>query len=115
DVAFADIAEFCERTFRHVAQTKALEFSIELAEDIPPTFRSDPKRVQQVLKNLLSNAFKFTSRGSVDLTIRRAESGWGKGRPTLDHAETVIALEVHDTGSGVPKDKQWIIFEAFQQ
>src|SRR5437773_9374350 len=74
---------------------------------------TDAKRLQQVIKNLLSNAFKFTRQGQVSLTIMRAA-----GDSYAEHlrdADTVLAFVVSDTGIGIPSDKQQIIFEAFQQ
>jgi len=110
DVAFKDIRDYTERTFRQLANDRGLVFAIELDPALPPIFRSDMTRLQQVLKNLLSNAFKFTSEGSVQLRI------------FLDHSHKIpgtsgpwIAFEVSDSGIGIPPDKQRIIFEAFQQ
>jgi CheY-like chemotaxis protein len=88
---------------------------VEVQPDAPSTIYTDPQRLQQVLKNLLSNAFKFTEQGAVTLTIRKADKGKRFASRTLDQAETVIAFAVSDTGIGVPKDKQQLIFEAFQQ
>ena len=76
---------------------------------------TDPRRLQQVLKNLLSNAFKFTERGGVGLTMALATEGWGPDNEALDHAGAVLAFSVTDTGIGIPLHKQKIIFEAFQQ
>jgi CheY-like chemotaxis protein len=76
---------------------------------------ADLKRLQQVLKNLLSNAFKFTHQGSVTLTLDAASTGWDAQNETLNRAPDVIAISVRDTGIGIPPDKQHIIFEAFQQ
>src|SRR5687767_4061710 len=83
--------------------------------DVPPAIVTDGHRLQQVLKNLLSNALKFTHTGGVTLTIRRAEKGRRFATRTLDAAPDVIAFAVSDTGIGIPKDKQQLIFEAFQQ
>src|SRR5205814_9988717 len=83
--------------------------------DTPTPLYTDGQRLQQILKNLLSNAFKFTERGGVKLTIRRAEKGRRFASRTLDQAPEVIAFEVADTGIGIHKDKQQLIFEAFQQ
>ena len=73
------------------------------------------KRLQQVLKNLLSNALKFTEQGGVRMRVARATSGWTPTHPVLATASTVVAFEVSDTGIGIPPEKQRIIFEAFQQ
>jgi len=115
EVRFADVSEDLERVFRHLAETKHLGFDIDLDPTLPPAISTDAKRLQQVLKNLLSNAFKFTERGQVELRIAPAASGWSVDHPVLSHAQTVVAFEVKDTGIGIPLDKQRIIFEAFQQ
>jgi HAMP domain-containing protein/signal transduction histidine kinase/DNA-binding response OmpR family regulator len=113
---FVEVRDFCSRTFRHVADGKGLEFSVELGENLlSDTIISDAKRLQQVLKNLLSNALKFTEHGSVRLRVDRAASGWSPSHPVLGRVKSVIAFSVSDTGIGIPQDKQKIIFEAFQQ
>jgi len=115
-VGFAEVRDFCSRTFRHVAEEKGLEFSIEVAEKlVRETITTDAKRLQQVLKNLLSNALKFTDHGSVRLRIETSSSGWSANHSVLSRAESVIAFSVTDTGVGIRQDKQRIIFEAFQQ
>jgi hypothetical protein len=100
--AFDELREELERTFRQLAQDKGLEFSISIVSGLPPTLRTDAARLKQVLKNLLANAFKFTSRGSVVLRI--APQGPGH-----------VAFAVSDTGIGIAPDKQELIFEAFRQ
>ncbi|WP_342378451.1 HAMP domain-containing protein [Myxococcus stipitatus] len=112
---FIDLREFVERTFRQVADTKGLFFDIDLAPDMAGEVETDAKRLQQVLKNLLSNAFKFTESGSVSLHIGLARGGWSSDHPVLSAAPCVVAFSVRDTGIGIPKDKHHIIFEAFQQ
>ncbi len=104
-----------ERTFRQVANDKHLDFTVDLAATLPPTIHTDPTRLQQVLKNLLGNAFKFTDRGGVTLRVEPATGGWTPGHEILDRAKNVIAFTVADTGIGIADEKQKIIFEAFQQ
>jgi HAMP domain-containing protein/CheY-like chemotaxis protein/GAF domain-containing protein len=115
DVRIPDIKEFVDRSFGAVAEQKGLAFKIEVNPDVPQTIFTDVGRLQQVLKNLLSNAFKFTSEGEVNLTIRHAEKGRRFQNPTLEAASEVIAFAVTDTGVGIARDKQRLIFEAFQQ
>jgi HAMP domain-containing protein/signal transduction histidine kinase/CheY-like chemotaxis protein len=115
-VRFTELEDYCLKTFRHVADGKGLEFAIDLGPALAPeVMQTDAKRLQQVLKNLLSNALKFTEHGSVRLTLDRATGGWSPGHPILSRVKSVIAFSVSDTGIGIPVDKQRIIFEAFQQ
>uniref|UniRef100_Q026N3 histidine kinase n=1 Tax=Solibacter usitatus (strain Ellin6076) TaxID=234267 RepID=Q026N3_SOLUE len=115
-VHFSELRDLSSRTFRHVAEGKGLDLSIELADNLPSeTIITDAKRLQQVLKNLLSNALKFTEQGAVRLRVERATSGWSASHPVLNRVKSVIAFSVTDTGIGIPQDKQRIIFEAFQQ
>jgi CheY-like chemotaxis protein len=104
-----------ERTFRQLAADKNLQFSVEFDNALPGSIRTDEKRLQQVVLNLLSNAFKFTSSGSVTLSVSQVTSGWSAHHPILRDARHAIAIAVTDTGIGIPKDKQKLIFEAFQQ
>jgi signal transduction histidine kinase/HAMP domain-containing protein/ActR/RegA family two-component response regulator len=112
---FADLTDYVERTFRQVAADKGLEFSVTVSPELPAAMSTDAKRLQQIVTNLLSNAFKFTSKGAVSLHVERAGSGWSLGHPVLDRAGTVAAFSVMDTGIGIPASKQRLIFEAFQQ
>ena len=112
---FAEIAEHLNRSFRQVAADKGLEFTIDVAANLPPVINTDPKRLQQILKNLLSNAFKFTEKGHVSLSIKVAERRGNYSHEALNQADQVIAFSVRDTGIGIPVEKQRIIFEAFQQ
>ncbi|HEY7994849.1 MAG TPA: HAMP domain-containing protein [Candidatus Eremiobacteraceae bacterium] len=108
EVRTADIGGYTERTFRQVASGKGLEFLIDVEPDVPTVFRSDATRLQQILKNLLSNAFKFTEAGKVELHVSLEDdptSGGGR----------MIAFAVSDSGIGIPSDKLRVIFEAFQQ
>jgi CheY-like chemotaxis protein len=98
-----------------MAGDKGLEFAVQLGHRLPLAMQTDGKRLQQILTNLLSNAFKFTTRGEVRLRIEPAASGWSLGHPVLDRAQPVIAFSVIDTGIGIPSSKQRLIFEAFQQ
>ncbi|BBD68291.1 multi-sensor hybrid histidine kinase [Nostoc commune NIES-4072] len=107
-IALADLETSLEQTFRQVAHNKELSFTIERDEKLPPTIYNDSKRLQQVLKNLLANAFKFTEQGGVKLQI-----GIATKADEVDNA--MIAFAVSDTGIGIPEEKQKIIFEAFQQ
>ena len=114
-VPFVKVREAVERSFRHVADTRQLAFHIEIDPQLPRGMVTDFKRLQQVLKNLLSNAFKFTSHGQVSFRIRRAATGWSLEHRVLSTVQNVVAFEVKDTGIGIPQEKQKIIFEAFQQ
>lgn len=110
-----ELQEYLERAFGAVAQKKGLSFRISMQKSLPASIRTDIKRLRQILKNLLSNAFKFTAKGAVSVEVSPAASGWTRGRGSLDDAENVVAFSVIDTGIGIPKDKQQIIFEAFRQ
>jgi len=115
ELPFEQLQDHVNRTFRHVAEAKGLDFDIRLDDNLPATMQTDAKRLQQVMKNLLSNAFKFTERGKVEFAIRPAAEGWNRENENLNRAPSVIAFSVRDTGIGIPSDKQQIIFEAFQQ
>ncbi|GAB2179656.1 HAMP domain-containing protein [Dongia sp. agr-C8] len=115
EVLFSTIFDSVVRPFRHTAENRKLTFDAYLDPTLDRSMITDAKRLQQVLKNLLSNAFKFTERGGVKLSISKASSGWSSEHPTLSRAPAVVAFEVTDTGVGIPLEKQKIIFEAFQQ
>jgi CheY-like chemotaxis protein/signal transduction histidine kinase/HAMP domain-containing protein len=116
NVRFAELEDYCARTFRHVADGKGLEFGIEIDPKLSSeVIRTDAKRLQQVLKNLLSNALKFTEHGTVQLRIEHVTKGWSSTHPVLSRAKNVVAFSVTDTGIGIAQEKQRIIFEAFQQ
>jgi HAMP domain-containing protein/signal transduction histidine kinase/ActR/RegA family two-component response regulator len=94
---------YLEQTFRHIAAQKGITFDVRMAADLPGSVFSDINRLQQILKNLLSNAFKFTGEGSVTLSM------------ALDRGTDMLSFAVQDTGIGIPLEKQRLIFEAFQQ
>ncbi len=115
-VRFTELQDYCLRTFRHVAEGKGIDFQIDLGGGLPAEImHTDAKRLQQVLKNLLSNALKFTEHGSVRLHIDKVAGGWSPSNVILSRSKAVIAFSVSDTGIGIPSDKQRIVFEAFQQ
>ncbi|KYF86323.1 hypothetical protein BE20_29455 [Sorangium cellulosum] len=114
-VSLSELAEYVERSFRQIAEQKELEFWVRVATGVPSTIMTDLQRLQQILKNLLSNAFKFTSSGRISLEIEVASRGLSFKRDTLIKAKTVLAFAVTDTGIGIPPDKQTLIFDAFQQ
>jgi signal transduction histidine kinase/CheY-like chemotaxis protein/HAMP domain-containing protein len=109
------LKQHMERTFRQLASDKGLDFNVKFDPKLPETIRTDEKRLQQIVLNLLSNAFKFTSKGSVTLGVSLASKGWSKTHSVLRHADRAVAISVTDTGIGIPEDKQKLIFEAFQQ
>jgi CheY-like chemotaxis protein len=111
----AAIADYVERNFRPVADSKGVEFTVSLGEGLPASLVTDEQRLQQILKNLLSNAFKFTEAGSVSLAIAPAPEGRQFGTESLRASRTVVEFTVTDTGIGIAEDKLRLIFEAFQQ
>jgi HAMP domain-containing protein/CheY-like chemotaxis protein/signal transduction histidine kinase len=115
EIAFASVLDAVARPFRHEAETRGLSFDVQLDPHLGRSITTDSKRLQQVLKNLLSNAFKFTQQGGVWLKVNAATEGWAPDHPILSHSPMVAAFEVSDSGIGIPAEKQKIIFEAFQQ
>jgi CheY-like chemotaxis protein/CHASE3 domain sensor protein len=114
-VAFNDLRDFLEQNFQHVAEGRHLDFDLEFSPSLPAVITTDPRRLHQVLKNLLSNAFKFTERGGVKITVAPTMQGWRDASASLDRAESVIAFSIKDSGVGIPADKHAFIFGAFQQ
>ncbi|NMO97281.1 response regulator [Paenibacillus lemnae] len=112
-VDMKDIESFVHQNFDAVASKKNLALQVEIDEGIPSHVVTDGHRVKQILRNLLSNAFKFTSSGSVELLIGPADNE--KLPVFLDRSGRYIAFSVKDTGIGIPSDKTDLIFEAFQQ
>jgi HAMP domain-containing protein/CheY-like chemotaxis protein/signal transduction histidine kinase len=115
EVFFTSLLEMIARPFRHEAEHRRLAFEIRTDAELMRSLVTDSKRLQQILKNLLSNAFKFTEQGTVQLTVSTAKTGWSEDHLVLGRAASVVAFEVSDTGIGIPPEKQRIIFEAFQQ
>jgi CheY-like chemotaxis protein/two-component sensor histidine kinase len=115
EILTANLLETVGRPFRHEADNRQLSFNVDIDPNLGRSIVTDSKRLQQVLKNLLSNAFKFTAEGGVRLSVSAAVGGWSSEHPVLNHSPAVIAFEVSDTGIGIPVEKQKLIFEAFQQ
>jgi signal transduction histidine kinase/DNA-binding response OmpR family regulator/HAMP domain-containing protein len=114
DVPLVEVQEYVQRTFQPVAEDRGLEFKVDIEPDMPHAIHTDMKRLQQVLKNLIANALKFTEKGSVGLRIGHSKVS-NYNHPELRNASEVVAFSVWDTGIGIPKEKQRLIFEAFQQ
>lgn len=101
--------------FSQVAENKAINFEVDVEEGLPHAFQSDPMRLSQIIKNLLSNAFKFTdSQGAVHFKVYNP-AGKNITIPAKLSGTDMICLEVTDTGIGIPKEKQQLIFEPFRQ
>jgi len=115
EIAFASLVDAVARPFRHEAESRGLSFDVQVDPNLGRSIITDSKRVQQVLKNLLSNAFKFTQQGGVWLKVSVANDGWSADHPVLRQSPMVAAFQVSDSGIGIPHEKQKIIFEAFQQ
>jgi signal transduction histidine kinase/DNA-binding response OmpR family regulator/HAMP domain-containing protein len=115
DLSLGELRAGLCREFEHVASSKNVEYSIDLAPDCPATIVTDPQRLRQILKNLLANAFKFTERGEVRVDIGPAAHGWSATSHSLHTAQAVIAFSVRDTGIGIDDEQQLRIFEAFAQ
>ena len=116
EVRIDDLHRSIERSFRHFAESKHLDFRIQIEQPLPKSLVTDVKRLQQIIKNLLSNAFKFTHQGRVSFSIATvAERLDARTTRSSSTRSQVIAFSVSDTGIGISPDKQQIIFEAFQQ
>jgi HAMP domain-containing protein/CheY-like chemotaxis protein/signal transduction histidine kinase len=115
DILFSNLLEMVARPFRLEAENRQLSFDVHVDANLGRSMVTDSKRLQQVLKNLLSNAFKFTAQGGVRLNVSAAVGGWSVEHPVLNQTPAVVSFEVADTGIGIPLEKQKIIFEAFQQ
>jgi HAMP domain-containing protein/CheY-like chemotaxis protein/signal transduction histidine kinase len=115
EIAFANLIDAVARPFRHEAESRGLSFDVQIDPNLGHSITTDAKRVQQVLKNLLSNAFKFTEQGGIWLKVSATNEGWNADHPVLSESPMVAAFQVSDSGIGIPQEKQKIIFEAFQQ
>ncbi len=115
ELGFSSLKDSVERNFRHIADAKNLPFHVDFDPALPRVFSTDPKRLQQILKNLLSNAFKFTAQGSVGVKVSMVTEGWTTGHPVLSLSPQVVAFAIRDSGIGIAPEKQKLIFEAFQQ
>jgi signal transduction histidine kinase/HAMP domain-containing protein/ActR/RegA family two-component response regulator len=113
--SIAELRSTLLREFEPVSQRKALAFAIDVAPDCPEWITTAPDRLRQVLKNLLSNAFKFTTTGEVRLGIEANAGGWSRDIPTLASARSVLAFSISDTGIGIAEAQQARIFEEFAQ
>lgn len=115
EMNMSELPDLLHRNFDHVAKNKNIEFKVQKDKNVPDIFFTDEQRFQQILKNLLSNAFKFTEKGSVSVHIKKADeekvAQWIQTRG----ASNWVEINVSDTGIGIPKEKQKLIFEAFQQ
>ncbi|MDO7904853.1 CHASE3 domain-containing protein [Paenibacillus sp. JX-17] len=111
-INLSELPDTLNTYFLKTAEKKNVDFRIQLDKKLPQLFYSDGNRLQQILRNLLSNAFKFTSRGEVSLTVTRLKSEVDtEAGPSSD----ILAFTVADTGIGIPEEKQQLIFEAFKQ
>src|SRR5438105_14803896 len=107
----SDLRDQLERTFRQLATAKGIDFQVAVASDVPPTIDTDAQWLQRILKNLLSNAFKFTESGGVKLEISVARE-WTPSDALVELAPAAVAFSVIDTGIGIPPEKHKIDFEA---
>ncbi|MGA1867436.1 MAG: response regulator [bacterium] len=114
DVDLVNFANAITQSFQPLAQDKGLTLHADISEDVPSVFRTDRRRMEQIIKNLLSNACKFTFEGEITLSIKRPKEEINTSTSTLK-SQGIIAFSIADTGIGIPKDKQKLIFEAFQQ
>ncbi|MFS8065777.1 MAG: CHASE3 domain-containing protein, partial [Byssovorax sp.] len=113
-VALEDLAQNIKDSFQHMAADKSLGFGVELSDDVCKIIITDPKKLQQILKNLIANALKFTETGRVDVTFHAPAPGVNLSRSGIDRKAS-IAISVVDTGIGIARDQQKAVFEAFRQ
>jgi CheY-like chemotaxis protein/signal transduction histidine kinase len=114
DVSLTQLPSYIQQNLQHLAEEKGLYLKVELEKGLPEKMTTDRQRVEQVIKNLMSNAIKFTQEGGITVNIHRPSALVNLSRSGLEHKKA-IAISVSDTGVGIPEDKQKLIFEAFQQ
>ncbi|MFC4779559.1 CHASE3 domain-containing protein [Paenibacillus sp. GCM10023252] len=115
EVNMTELPHLMQPLFKPIAERRNIAFHTSIDDSVPNVMTTDGHRLQHILKNLLSNAFKFTEKGSVTMDIRSAAPERVSELFGQDYRGTVAAISVKDTGIGIPRDKQDIIFEAFQQ
>ncbi|WP_127588565.1 CHASE3 domain-containing protein [Paenibacillus koleovorans] len=115
EVNLTELPQLLKPAFDPVANRKGLTFEVEVAPDVPNMMVTDGQRLQQILRNLLSNAFKFTEQGTVALRLYKVDAAEVEASLDVEDDDLVIAFSIIDTGIGIPKEKQQLIFEAFQQ
>lgn len=114
-VNLAELAENTKSLFTPIILQKNIDFKIEIEDGLPEKIISDEQRIQQIINNLLSNAFKFTETGYVKMNICRPKEEDIKNYKIEENVNKLISIEIIDTGIGIPADKQTLIFEAFKQ
>lgn len=114
-VNLAELAENTKSLFTPIILQKNIDFKIEIEDGLPEKIISDEQRLQQIINNLLSNAFKFTETGYVKMNICRPKEEDIKNYKIEENVNKLISIEIIDTGIGIPADKQTLIFEAFKQ
>jgi signal transduction histidine kinase len=107
-IVIEELIHMINQQFRHITDQKGLRFKVSVAQDVPPMITSDVQKLNQILRNLLGNAIKFTEHGSIDLLVQI-------DRNLHANSSAYIVFTVCDTGIGIDADKQKLIFEAFQQ
>jgi signal transduction histidine kinase/HAMP domain-containing protein/ActR/RegA family two-component response regulator len=115
EIRFDEIRQYVEQAFRPQAEDKRLSLHVSVSPNLPPTLITDAQRLQQILRNLLANAVKFTDSGSVTMEMSAADPSMTFSDPVLSQARQVFSFAVRDTGIGISAGKQALIFEAFQQ
>jgi len=113
-ITIVDLAADIEKNYKHLVEDKGLKFKIQTAKALPKSLFTDEQRLKQIIKNFISNAIKFTEKGSINISIKRPGKEIALSNSGLVR-ENALAISVSDSGKGIPKDKHKVIFEAFQQ